>query len=178
MIGAARPRPAPVSSPRRRGSPHRRRRATQRDRGARVGRSPRRRRCDALEKRVAPAIASWTTARIAVSIAPLATLLPAGAAPRLSSAVAAPSFSSQAPDFGRTTALLLAPALSCDVAGPVFDSRRLHFSLMILPKRSVNGPGWSARVPEVTCVSSAFQKRSPASMTRARFRRARRGSPP
>ena len=32
------------------------------------------------------------------------------------------------PDSSTGSTLLLAPALSCDVAGPTFDSRRLHFS--------------------------------------------------
>ena len=34
--------------------------------------------------------------------------------------------SPQTPDSSPETTLLRAPALSCDIAGPVFDSRRLH----------------------------------------------------
>ena len=72
------------------------------------------------------AIASSAASKISVSVAPLAKLLHAAAAPQFSCDVAAPPFSARIPDSSPETALLLAPALSCDVAGPVFDSQRLH----------------------------------------------------
>jgi hypothetical protein len=76
----------------------------------------------------------------------LATLLhPRDVSPS-SCAVATPPSSPQTTDSSPETTLLLAPALSCDIAGPVFDSRRLHKNRMILPNASVSGPGWSARV--------------------------------
>jgi len=55
-------------------------------------------------------------------------LLHAPDSPAVSSALALSPESPQTPDSAPETALLLAPALSCDIAGPTFDSRRLHLT--------------------------------------------------
>jgi hypothetical protein len=56
--------------------------------------------------------------------------------PPFSSALAVPHASPQTPDLSTRSTLLRAPALSCDVAGPTFDSRRLHNACI---KRHVPG---------------------------------------
>jgi hypothetical protein len=67
--------------------------------------------------------ASSTSSSSAAAVGAFATLLHAPDSPAFSSAFALSSASLQTPDSSPDTALLLAPALSCDVAGPPFDSR-------------------------------------------------------
>jgi len=61
-------------------------------------------------------IAASTSASSSASVAPFATLLNPAAVPPFSCDVAASPFSAQPPDSSAGSTLLLAPALSCDVA--------------------------------------------------------------
>jgi hypothetical protein len=71
---------------------------------------------------IAPSTSPSSSARAG----PLATLLDERDSPPFCSALDVSQELPQAPDSSPETALLRAPALSCDLAEPVFDSRRLH----------------------------------------------------
>jgi hypothetical protein len=85
----------------------------------------------ALATSVSPAFnatiaASTSSSSSAAIVGAFATLLHVPDSPPFSSALALSLATAQIPDSSPETTLLRAPAISCDLAGPVFDSRRLH----------------------------------------------------
>lgn len=72
---------------------------------------------------------SSMAASSSAGIGTLATLLHESGFAAFSGALALSPGSPQAPDSSAHTALRIAPASSAELAGPPFDSRRLHFQV-------------------------------------------------